>query len=106
MVVYWHAVMQPEERGWAGRALAPRLAGKARSLWAGEIALTALWSPIRPPNPGVLGCGVLCANLSAPVTRTCRALGDALAFIYRDATLPEGWSGALAFTDEELQEGR
>ncbi len=104
MVVYWYAVMQPEERGWAGRALAPRLAGKARSLWAGEISLTALRSSDLPPNPGVRGCGVVCATISETVRRTCRSLGEALASAYRDAALPNSWSGALTFTDEDLQQ--
>ena len=102
MVVYWYAVMRPEDRGWAGHLIAPRVAGQVRSLWAGEIALTALRGSDLPPNPGVLGCGVLCANLSEPVIRACTALGDALAMTYRAASLPQGRSGALEFVAQRL----
>ncbi len=102
LVVYWYAVMRPEDRGWAWRMIAPRLAGQTRSLWAGELSLTALRGPALPPNPGVRGCGVLCANLSELVLQSCHALGDALASAYGDASLPDGWSGALEFTAQRM----
>jgi hypothetical protein len=101
-VVYWYGLELLEERGWAWRVIAPRLAGRAWSLWYGEISLIALRGPELPPNPGVRGCGVVCANISRPAIQACAALGHALAAVYRDASLPNGWPGVLEFTDREL----
>lgn len=100
-VVYWYGLELPEERGWAWRVIAPRLAGSVRSLWLGEISLTVLEGPDLPPNPGVRGCGVVCANISQPAINACQQLGNALVDVYGDASLPNGWLGALDFTEQQ-----
>ena len=69
----------------------------AHGLWRGEIVLEAIESPDRVFNPGVLGCGIVCGNLSGVSLAACHALGKALEAIYASAALPDGQPGALAF---------
>jgi hypothetical protein len=71
--------------------------GRSISVWAGEVTVAGFGS--QPPawNPGVPGCGILCANLSQPATVTCQELGTALQSLYTDAELPSGDDGSLDF---------
>ena len=69
------------------------------NLWRAEIALDAIDSPDRTFNPGVLGCGIMCGNLSEASLGGCRTLGKALETIYASATLPGGRTGAVTFRE-------
>lgn len=66
--------------------------------WCGEIVLTAIDDPDFPWNPGVMGCGIFLGNLSDRSYNACEAMGKALVQTYRDATFPDGGSGAFEFT--------
>lgn len=69
----------------------------AARLWFGEIALEA--EDHRLLAEGILlGCGVLCANVSNETTYAMEALGSELVGIYSDTTLPSGGPGGLRFT--------
>ncbi len=70
-----------------------------RRLWMGTIVLEAIdaQSPV-PANPGVFGCGIVLANLSAESLHACQRLGKAMEGIYRTAVLPGGVPGALRFS--------
>jgi 23S rRNA A2030 N6-methylase RlmJ len=96
-VVYWYGYDTLEERGWAWRLLSPRLSGATTSLWCGDLSLVSLHDPALPPDPGVRGCGVLCANLAPDALDACSGLGAAMESIYRGAVFPDGQVGALAF---------
>ncbi len=50
-----------------------------------------------PPNPGVLGCGLLIANLEDDARRALHSLGSALPDLYTDARLPGGRPGSTRF---------
>jgi hypothetical protein len=66
-------------------------------LWAGEITVAGFGA--HPPawDPGVPGCGIVCANLSDQATAACEELGTALRSIYANAVLPNGDDGSLDF---------
>ena len=54
----------------------------------------------QPPasmEPGVPGCGIVCANLSQRATAACEELWAGLRSIYADAVLPAGDDGSLDF---------
>jgi hypothetical protein len=38
--------------------------GRGSSIWAGEITVAGFGSDLPAWNPGVPGCGILCANLT------------------------------------------
>ncbi|HNS21298.1 MAG TPA: 23S rRNA (adenine(2030)-N(6))-methyltransferase RlmJ [Sedimentisphaerales bacterium] len=63
------------------------------SYWCGEISLVEAPNP----DPGVAGCGILCGNLSDASILACTRLGNSLATVYQDATLPGNRSGAIDF---------
>ena len=66
-------------------------------LWAGEITVAG-FGPHPPAwDPGVPGCGIVCANLSEQATAACEELGTALRSIYANAVLPNGADGSLHF---------
>jgi hypothetical protein len=71
--------------------------GVQRRLWAGEITVAGFG--VHPPawDPGVPGCGIVCANLSDQATAACEELGTALRSIYANAVLPNGDDGSLDF---------
>ncbi len=82
-----------------GRAMKTNgMAPEAHRLWNGEIVLDAINAPDYDFNPGVLGCGILCSNLSPESLTACRRLGEGLESVYAGANLPEGRSGAIEFT--------
>jgi 23S rRNA (adenine2030-N6)-methyltransferase len=66
-------------------------------LWAGEITVAGFG--VHPPawDPGVPGCGIVCADLSDQATAACEELGTALRSIYANAVLPNGDDGSLDF---------
>jgi 23S rRNA (adenine2030-N6)-methyltransferase len=66
-------------------------------IWRGEIVLAAMHDPDFDINPGVMGCGVLCSNLSAKAVAACKELGVELARLYAHAKFPDGSTGALEF---------
>jgi 23S rRNA (adenine2030-N6)-methyltransferase len=96
-VVYWYGYETLKEQGWAWHLLCPRLRDVTTSLWCGDLSLVSLRDPALPPNPGIRGCGVLCANISPESIAACARLGAAMEVIYNGATLPGGRSGALVF---------
>jgi hypothetical protein len=71
--------------------------GRGSSIWAGEITVAGFGSDLPAWNPGVPGCGILCANLSQQATVACQELGSALRSLYIDAVLPNGDDGSLNF---------
>jgi 23S rRNA A2030 N6-methylase RlmJ len=66
-------------------------------VWAGEITVAGFGSHLPSWNPGVPGCGIVCANLSEQATAACEELGTALRSIYARALLPNGDDGSLDF---------
>jgi 23S rRNA (adenine2030-N6)-methyltransferase len=72
--------------------------GAARNrLWCGDISLVAIENPDFVENPGVLGCGIACGNLSDNSVRACHKFGQALQRIYTSSIFPSGQSGALRY---------
>jgi len=70
----------------------------AHHVWCGDVSLVAIDDPTFDDEPGTLGCGVLCSNLSAVAISACRNLGEGLAGVYSDARFPSGHTGAIRFT--------
>lgn len=68
-----------------------------RRLWCGEICMKAIDDPKREFNPGVMGCAILCGNLSDEAVLASSRLGYELARVYARASFPDGRSGALDF---------
>jgi hypothetical protein len=71
---------------------------EAHRLWNGDIVLDAISDAECDFNPGVLGCGVLCSNLSPESLSACRRLGEGLESMYATANLSKGRSGSIRFT--------
>jgi 23S rRNA A2030 N6-methylase RlmJ len=71
--------------------------GAVSRLWFGEVHLRDLDRPDPGFNPGVRGCGIVCANLSDRAVQASAGLGRELARAYEGASLPSGGSGALDF---------
>ena len=93
--VLWTCYQTPEEaQAWWATVRAD-LAGFG-GLWAGQIALRDARAASRA---GLLGCGIMCANLRPETTAACARLGEALAAAYADVRLPEGLSGAVEWKD-------
>jgi 23S rRNA (adenine2030-N6)-methyltransferase len=74
----------------------------AGSLWCGEICLRAIRNEAPEVNPGVMGCGILCANLSDEAVSASSRLGYELARAYARSLLPDGRSGAFDFRSVPL----
>ncbi|MGD9140385.1 MAG: 23S rRNA (adenine(2030)-N(6))-methyltransferase RlmJ [bacterium] len=66
-------------------------------LWCGEICLKVMGDPGFTLNPGVMGCGLLTANLGEEITGACTALGNELSRIYERARFPSGHPGTFDF---------
>lgn len=66
-------------------------------LWSGEICLKAIRDAAPEFNPGVMGCGILCGNLSGEAVSASSRLGYELARVYSRASFPGGRSGAFDF---------
>lgn len=71
-------------------------------LWCGEILLSIIKDNSCTINPGVRGCGILCANLDEKSILACFELGKQMEIIYRNALLPDGQIGSLDFITIEL----
>lgn len=69
----------------------------ARRLWCGEVCLKAIGDSGSVSNPGVMGCGLLCGNLSDESVSASSRLGYELARVYARASLSDGASGAFDF---------
>lgn len=67
------------------------------NLWCGEIYIISMEVEKPSVNPGVMGCGLLCANLNADAIAKCSLLGEELEKIYKDSKFPTGESGAIYF---------
>jgi len=65
--------------------------------WSAEIRLEAMGRLDLDANPGVHGCGLLCANLLPATRGRCERLGEEMARIYHGARLPGDRSGAIRF---------
>lgn len=74
----------------------------SQNLWLGEIQLAAFEDVYSNYNPGVFGCGIICSNLSDKSLAACKQLGKGLEQIYKSASLPDGSSGAIEFTQSDL----
>jgi 23S rRNA A2030 N6-methylase RlmJ len=75
-----------------------RLDPVTHNLWIGEIRLMHVRGFEEGFDPGVLGCGLLCANLSSSSLTLGTQLGQALERIYAGVMLPNGQRGDLTFT--------
>jgi Ribosomal RNA large subunit methyltransferase D, RlmJ len=71
--------------------------GRGSRIWAGEITVAGFGGDLPAWNPGVPGCGILCANLTQQATVACQELGSALQSLYIDAVLPNSDDGSLNF---------
>jgi 23S rRNA (adenine2030-N6)-methyltransferase len=74
----------------------------AKGLWCGEICLRAIGDACRDFNPGVMGCGILCSNLSEEAVSASSRLGHELSRVYSGASFPGGRSGAFDFRNIRL----
>ena len=101
-VLLWYgfdsSAKQESLRELVGRCLAHHgTEGAVSRLWFGEVHLRDLDGRDPSFNPGVRGCGIVCANLSDRAVRASAELGRELARTYEGASLPSGGSGALDF---------
>jgi 23S rRNA A2030 N6-methylase RlmJ len=94
-IVYWYGLEEADESGWLPRRAEGRLPSHV-SLWWGELASLNKAPLLSEGN--MFGCGIACANISREACDNVERLGQAVASIYRDAVLPSGLPGALAFT--------
>jgi 23S rRNA (adenine2030-N6)-methyltransferase len=72
------------------------------NLWCGDISLAVIGDRTFNERPGVLGCGIVCSNLSSKSTSVCDDLGKSLAKIYERATFPQGHTGAIEYNSLQL----
>ncbi len=82
----------------AAQLKAERLDPVTHNLWIGEIRLRHVQAFRDDFHAGVLGCGLLCANLSRSSVGLCTQLGQALEGLYAGVMLPDGQRGDLQFT--------
>jgi 23S rRNA A2030 N6-methylase RlmJ len=89
------------------RGMADALAGGASKAepWCVEVRLAAMGHRDFDADPGVHGCGILCANLQPLAAERCAALAEELARIYHGSELAGGWSGALEFETIRFEKG-
>ena len=86
-VVYWYGYDQPDDAMWPLRYF-----GDQTSAWCGDMLL-----PERDES-GLIGCGVVLANVSQDAVDRCQKLGLAVETLYRDARLPSGATGSVRFS--------
>lgn len=99
-IVLWYGYVSAAHRQQLKAGMRAALDRVSMPYWRGEIMLDVLDDPTFELNPGVLGCGLLCANLSAASITACNQLGNALADLYAPVTFSSGHSGALRFEAE------
>ncbi|HMD77090.1 MAG TPA: hypothetical protein VKG86_06925 [Terracidiphilus sp.] len=73
--------------------------------WFGEIELDLIKNPRPEVNPGVFGCGLYSANLSASAVQAAERLGNELARIYETAPVQPGESGRLLYRSALYRQG-
>ena len=73
------------------------------SLWCGDINLAAMNDATFDESPGLLGCGIVCANMSEKAVIACDGLGQELAKIYEKSKFPDGHSGELKYKTIEIE---
>ncbi len=100
--VFWYGYDSEEYRGLLFGELKKALAGqkvdiKKANLRCGDINLVAMDDATFDESPGILGCGIICANLSEPAVLACDGSGKELELIYRNAKFPDGHSGAIKY---------
>ncbi len=86
-VVYWYGYDEPDEAMWPLSHL-----GEGTSIWCGDMRL-----PERDES-GLIGCGVVLANVSQHAIDHCRELGSGVERLYRDARLPSGATGSVRYS--------
>ena len=104
-VMLWYGFSSEDEIAALGkefRAAAGKMRAENQKIWRGEIVLAAMHNPDFDINPGVMGCGVLCAGMGDGAIAACAELGEELARIYADAKFPDGSSGALRFRQPQF----
>ncbi len=104
--IFWYAYDSQEERGLLHdhvRRASASTGYPTGEVWYGEIHLVGMENPLFDVDPGVLGCGIACANLSDASIPVVDRLGRALAEIYEGAVLPGGHSGAIRFGGGRLR---
>lgn len=67
------------------------------SLWCGDINLVSMNDATFDESPGIMGCGMVCANLSEKAILACDGLGQELEKIYEKTKFPDGHSGAIKY---------
>ena len=73
--------------------------------WLTEIYLD-LMKEARPElNPGVFGCGLYFANLSAKVRDAVECLGEELVRVYQSSIIAPGYSGRLSYQSSAIGMG-
>lgn len=87
-VMYWYGYEDPGDRGWIVHVLE-----SSGSSWCGDVLL-----PERDES-GLLGCGVLLANMTERTYERCARLGRELVRVYTDAVLPSGSVGSPSFRE-------
>ena len=89
-VLYWYGYEAADERTWAWEEIAATV--PSARWWIGEIEYAE-----PETDSGIVGSGVLVANVSDPAIERCKAFGGALVSAYRKASLPSGNRGSLGF---------
>jgi 23S rRNA (adenine2030-N6)-methyltransferase len=72
------------------------------NVWCGDISLAVIDDRTFNERPGVLGCGIVCSNLTSKSISVCDDLGKSLVEIYENATFPKGHKGAIEYNSLRL----
>ncbi|MDF5732029.1 MAG: 23S rRNA (adenine(2030)-N(6))-methyltransferase RlmJ [Rhizonema sp. PD38] len=104
--ILWYGY-DAQEREILGKVINKTLTSKeitvsTQNLWCGEIYLLEINNPNFSLNPGVMGCGVLCSNLSPKTVAACIKLGEELVYVYENSVFPNGLSGAISYRSISL----
>jgi len=102
-VMLWYAYHSHSERATLIARIREAARGRATtqrapmSFWSGNVSLAAIEDPTFAEKVGILGCGIVCSNMSDQSISVCQSLGEALSEVYAGTRFPSGRSGALQF---------
>lgn len=69
----------------------------AHNLWCGDISLVTMRKSTLNAELGILGCSIVCSNLSRESISICNDLGESLAEIYKNARSSQGHQAAIQY---------
>ena len=74
-----------------------------KHIYNGEIILNIIQDNTMVINPGVLGCGILIANLSDASIKQLEMCGKNLELVYKNAVIDNHYDGTIRFCFKEIQ---